>query len=174
MIASRQARRTATYKKESAMQKSTEPNYVGVDVSKQELLVAIGKKTRRFTNSPEQCASLLKLAGTNAHIVCEATGGYEQNLVDAAHAAGNKVSVVMPKRVRHYAYAAGLLAKNDKIDAQLITRYACTMKPQAQPKPDAKQVELCELTHACHGFGEIDFYIGDDRKLHFNNEGLIT
>lgn len=139
---------TAPYKKESAMQKSTQTKYVGVDVSKRDLFVAIGEKTRRFANDPEQCAALIKTVGTHAHIVCEATGGYEQCLVEAAHAAGAKVSVLMPKRVRYYACAAGLLAKNDKIDAQLITRYACAMKPQAQPKLDVKQIELRELMRA--------------------------
>jgi hypothetical protein len=27
-----------------------------------------------------------------------------------------------------------------------------------------------QLTRASHGFGEVDLYIGDDRKLHFSNE----
>lgn len=51
----------------------------------------------------------------------------------------------MPKRVRYYAYAAGLLAKNDPIDARLIGRYARAIKPPAQPKPEHWQVELREL-----------------------------
>ena len=128
------------------MQKPTQQSkYIGVDVAKKELLACLGNKTRSFANTPEQCAALLKAAGTHAHVVCEATGGYERHLVEAAHAAGNPVSVVMPKRVRYYAYAAGLLAKNDTIDAGLISRYADAMKPAAQPKPDACQVELREL-----------------------------
>jgi len=131
------------------MQKSTEqPKYLAVDVSKQELLVCFGKKTWAVANTAQACAALLKTATPGAHVVCEATGGYEQHLVEAAHAAGNPVSVIMPKRVRYYAYAAGLLAKNDRIDARLIARYAEAMKPPAQPKPERWQAELRELMRA--------------------------
>ncbi len=31
-----------------------------------------------------------------------------------------------------------------------------------------------QLTHASHGFGEVDLYLGDDKKLHFSNEGAIA
>jgi len=31
-----------------------------------------------------------------------------------------------------------------------------------------------QLTNASHAFGEVDLYIGDDRKLHFGNERLIA
>ena len=31
-----------------------------------------------------------------------------------------------------------------------------------------------QLTHASHAYGEIDLYLGDDRKLHFSNEGRVV
>jgi transposase len=131
------------------MQKSTEhTKYLAVDVSKQELHVCFEKKTWTLANTPQACVALIKSAGSAAHIVCEATGGYERHLVEAAHAAGNAVSIVMPKRVRYYAYAAGLLAKNDRIDARLIARYSEAMKPPVQPSPESWQVELRELMRA--------------------------
>lgn len=128
------------------MQKSTEQSkYLAVDVSKQELVLYFENKMRTIANAPATCQALVKAAGAHAHIVCEATGGYEQHLVESAHAAGNPVSVVMPKRVRYYAYASGLLAKNDPIDAKLIWRYAEAIKPAPQSKPQAWENELREL-----------------------------
>jgi len=44
------------------------------------------------------CQKLQIVAG--AHVVCEATGGYEQDLVRALHKAKVPVSVVNPAQVR--------------------------------------------------------------------------
>jgi transposase len=56
-------------------------------------------------------------------VVCEATGGYERPLVAALHAANIPVAAVMPARVRHHAQSLGLRAKNDPIDAWLLSRF---------------------------------------------------
>ena len=47
----------------------------------------------------------------------EASGGYERGWAEALRAAGFAVRIVDPKRIRHFAKAAGRLAKNDPIDA---------------------------------------------------------
>jgi hypothetical protein len=39
---------------------------------------------------------------------------------------------------------------------------------------ESTEYAMQQLTRASHGFGEIDFYIGDDRKLHFSNEGGVV
>lgn len=39
---------------------------------------------------------------------------------------------------------------------------------------DEALIAMQQLTHASHGFGEVDLYVGDDQKLHFSNEHSIT
>lgn len=39
---------------------------------------------------------------------------------------------------------------------------------------ESAELAMQQLTHVSHGFGEIDLYIGDGRKLHFTNETMIS
>jgi hypothetical protein len=39
---------------------------------------------------------------------------------------------------------------------------------------DEALIAMQQLTHASHAFGEVDLYIGDDKKLHFSNAHSIT
>ncbi len=55
------------------------------------------------------------------------------------------VAVVNPKRVRDFARAAGILAKTDRLDAQVLALYAQRMRPQVHALPDAVQQEITEL-----------------------------
>lgn len=54
----------------------------------------------------------------------EATGGYERGLRKALLEAGFEVRLLNPLRVRLYARSLGRNAKNDKVDARVISRYA--------------------------------------------------
>lgn len=88
-------------------------------------------------------AQLQRLAPTL--IVLEATGGFEAALVSQLCAAGLAVAVVNPKRVRDFARAAGLLAKTDRLDAQVLALFAARMRPPVHALPDAAQQEITEL-----------------------------
>ena len=109
--------------------------YLGVDVAKATLDGCCSKQQfASIPNNPKGHLQLLAqtsqlFPGSLMHLVCEATGGYEQALVRAATAAGWKVSIVSPSRVRHFAKACGLLAKTDTIDAKLILNFAETVQP---------------------------------------------
>jgi transposase len=83
---------------------------------------------------------LLKLLATQpgVHVVCEATGGYERDVVAALQAANLPVSVLNPARVRHFARATGQRAKTDPIDAAVLSAYGQTLRP----KPTAPRTEL--------------------------------
>ena len=63
---------------------------VGLDVAKLTLELHLGAKTYALTNDPKGHAQLCKClrAQPGAHVVCEATGGYEQPVLEALHAAG--------------------------------------------------------------------------------------
>lgn len=93
-------------------------------------------------------ARLLKLLRTHpgAQVVCEATGGYEQPLVRALHAATVPVSVVEAGRVRHYARAKGLRAKTDPIDAVVLSAYGRAFTPAPTAAPTAQQTRLADLS----------------------------
>jgi transposase len=83
---------------------------------------------------------LLKLLASQpgVHVICEATGGYERDVVAALHEANVPVSVLNPARVRHFARATGQRAKTDHIDAVVLSAYGQAL----QPKPTAPRTEL--------------------------------
>ena len=60
----------------------------------------------------------------------EATGGYEEEVVLALFEAGLPVALVSPQRVRQYARAKGLLAKTDRIDAQVLADFGKKLQPR--------------------------------------------
>jgi transposase len=80
-----------------------------------------------------------------ARIVLEATGGYEMPALSALGAAGLPAVAVNPRQTRHFAKAAGLLAKTDALDALALGRFAEAMKPEIRPIPDAAAQELSAL-----------------------------
>lgn len=97
---------------------------VGIDVGKAALDVAIDGVTgvTRFANTDAGIRKLVKrLAGLrDAQIVVEATGGYEDALLEACCDAGLWVSRINPRQARDFARATGELAKTDAIDARLL------------------------------------------------------
>src|SRR5207302_10175218 len=106
--------------------------YVGCDVAKASLALdpALLPKLPLVANDPKGHKQLIKALqalgvkeGRAPHVVLEATGGYEQGVVNALHGAGLRVSVVMPKRVHHHALGRGVRAKTDPIDAGKPSAY---------------------------------------------------
>jgi transposase len=99
---------------------------VGIDTSKQELEVALGpSEVVSFANTPAGLEKLIKRLQmlTVALVVLEATGCYSQLAASTLTAAGFRVAVVQPGRIRNYARSQGLLAKTDRIDAQIIAQF---------------------------------------------------
>lgn len=101
---------------------------VGIDVGKASLDLATDGHSRvtRFANSRSGIARILKhlLAMDAPHILVEATGGYEEPLLEACCDAGLWVSRVNPRQARDFARATGELAKTDAIDARLLALMA--------------------------------------------------
>jgi len=126
--------------------------YVGVDVAKSALAVHLAGQHLHFPNSPAGHAQLgQRLAKwPQCHVVCEATGGYEQPLVQSLHTAGIPVSIIEAGRVRHFARAKGLRAKTDPIDAAVLTAFGQAIQPVAAPPPSAQQTQLAELVQRRH------------------------
>jgi transposase len=102
-------------------------NVAGVDVSKKELVVAVGglAALHRYGNDAtgrrRLCRDLAKIAGTETlRVGLEASGGYERKMASALRKAGFEVIVFQPIQVRAYAQYLGQRAKTDPIDARLI------------------------------------------------------
>jgi transposase len=109
-------------------------HYIGIDVSKDTL--HINASDLRCSTHPNHAKALvpwLRQLPARAHLVLEASGGYEKLLATLAHRAGVPVSIVNPARVRAFAKACGQRAKTDRIDAALITDYARHLQPAPTP-----------------------------------------
>jgi transposase len=122
--------------------------YVGVDVAKEMLQVHLQGAQLQFKNTShgrsQLCKKLQSIAGVQ--VVCEATGGYEQPMVEALHKAKTLVSVLNPAHVRAAAMAQGLRAKTDRIDAQSLTHYGQRYAPAPTPPLSKAQRQLEALT----------------------------
>lgn len=110
--------------------------YVGIDIAKHgfDLAVEPKQKIQHFDNDTEgiaQCCKMLKKLKP-ALVVMEPTGGYETALVIQLHACDIPVATINARRIREFARSVGQLAKTDKLDAQIIARYAASIKPSAQ------------------------------------------
>ncbi len=129
-------------------QNNTTILHVGLDVAKSSLQLDLAGKAHTLTNDAKGHAQLLKhlAAHPDAHLICEATGGYEKPVVRVLHAAHSPVTIVEAGRVRHFARAKGLRAKTDPIDAAVLSEYGRTFKPDATPAPTAQQARLAELS----------------------------
>jgi transposase len=123
--------------------------WIGIDVSQDNLDIAIHPQnsTFRVTNDLAGRAELvLKLAAYEIEgIVLEATGGLERAVMSELETAGYKTCRVNPVQIRHFAKAAGKLAKTDKIDAEMIAHFGQSLKPALTLLPDAQTRELQAL-----------------------------
>ena len=132
------------------MTKKEENFYVGIDVSKHKLDICISPSNIHLTykNSPQGFLALKKKLASlsNVKVVLEATGGYEKRLADTLCEAGIESCIVNPRRIRDFAKALGILAKTDKIDAQVIALYAERVKPEAKIFKSKNQAKIAELT----------------------------
>lgn len=129
------------------------PPSAGLDVSKAGLdLVTLDESeavtaSRRFANTPAGCRELAEFlrAAAVERIVLEATGGYERTAVAELAAAGLPVVVVNPRQVRDFAKALGVSAKTDRLDAEVLARFAQRIRPPLRALPDENAVILRDL-----------------------------
>ena len=108
--------------------KSMFQRVIGVDVASKKLDIN-DSDSRLKPLIENSCAAISKQlvarikSKETTLVICEATGGYENALVDAMHAAGISVCVANPRQVRDFAKGHGYLEKTDKIDARMIRKF---------------------------------------------------
>ena len=122
--------------------------FLGIDVARDDLEVAVYPTGAawRVPNTSAGHARLLRWAQTHhpAGVAMEATGGYEQAVDAALHAAGVPVVVSNPRQVRDFAHSRNIRVKTDRVDAQMIARFAAEVRPPLRPRPSA----ACQELHA--------------------------
>ena len=122
--------------------------YLGVDIAKSYLDAAIGAENRRFSNDTighRELIKWVKQLSAAVQVICESSGGYERGLVRALVRARVKISLVQANRVRQFARAAGILAKTDCIDAQVLCEFGKAMRPPTVTAATLEQEHLREL-----------------------------
>ena len=132
---------------------------VGIDVAKDKVDACIRSQspTRTFPSTSEgrrQLTSWLRSCKVGKAVM-EASGGYERDWAYALRKAGIEVWIVDPKRVRSFARSAGRLAKNDRIDAEMIAWFAETFGEAPHQTHDAEREKLVQMVNARHGLIEM-------------------
>lgn len=126
--------------------------YAGIDVSKDKLDFAI-HDSEVFLTVPNDRRGIQKLIRQCilhkvVLIVLEPTGKFHRLVQERLHDAEIAVAAVNPFRSRKFADSLGQLAKTDKIDAQILARYAAVIRPKpSQPVTECNH-DLKELQAA--------------------------
>ena len=128
---------------------------VAFEVCKAELVVHTLPADRQQTikNAPATVRRLLKReADRNTKhglgqllVVCEATGGYERHVLEAAAERGLCIHRAHGSRTRMFARFNGHKAKTDKIDARLIAQYGRIGNLPLYTPPSPEQEALRQL-----------------------------
>ena len=124
-------------------------SFCGIDVSKDRLDVMVLPEQQRFAvrNDAAGWAELIaRLRGfVIAAIGLEASGGYERRVMRALLAAGLPACQVNPFKLRQFARASGVLAKNDPLDTRMIASFVAIM-PTRPARPRSPALErLAEM-----------------------------
>lgn len=128
---------------------NTQEVFVGIDVSQRRLDICLWPGGETWSVEYEEGglkALIARLSALSvARVVLEATGKVEALAVATLAAAGLPVAVVNPRQVRDFARATGRLAKTDRLDAEVIARFAEAVRPKVGEVKDAERERLSEL-----------------------------
>lgn len=129
--------------------KKTETVFVGIDVSKAWLDIAVHEQKEgwRVSNDEVGIRELVKKLKKLKPklIVLEPTGGFEMLGVAELSQAGLPVAVVNAKRVRDFAKSTGQIAKTDKLDARVLAHFAAAIQPQVRSLRSEEEEQLTAL-----------------------------
>jgi len=130
--------------------------FIGCDVGKTEIVV-FDSQTGRTTKIPNKSSPLTAFAEAidpNALVICEATGGYEADLLAALVMAGRAAHRADARKVKAFIRSFGTLGKTDQIDARALARYGAERHshlPRWQPR-DQQRDKLSRLVAARRTF----------------------
>jgi transposase len=120
----------------------------GIDTAKDKLDIAIKGQNKcwQVPNASAGWEGLITLfrAHQVSRIGIEATGGYEQGVVQRLRKASFEVVIIQPIQLRAFARVLLRRAKNDRLDASLIAAFAAS-RDLVREAPDHRLVALTEL-----------------------------
>jgi transposase len=128
---------------------SVSPIFIGMDVSKDTLEIAIfgevgswqiDNTAKQLTQLAEQFKDLQPEL-----IVLEASGGYESLALNILGQAGLPVALINPFQSRNFARSTGKLAKTDRIDAQMLAHFAHAIRPAVHQDTSEQEKHLAGL-----------------------------
>ena len=118
-------------------------SFIGIDIGKYEVVAAVhgSKQTYCFANTQEGWKVLhktLKAELKHSLVVLETTGGYELGLLLFLQKLKITVHRANTRQVKNFIRSFGTLAKNDKLDALALARYALERQAQLEPFESSK------------------------------------
>ena len=123
--------------------------FIGIDVSKKTLDIAIGQNGSFQTIDNEAKAIRYFVSSLEkeniSQVVIESTGGLEMPVISSLTNASIPVALINPARVRHFAKATGLYAKTDRLDARILALYGKSVELRAYSPPSEEKLELADL-----------------------------
>jgi transposase len=104
---------------------ATPSRFIGCDVGKTAIVVSdpASQRTTEIANRPEALADFAASLDPTCFVVCEATGGYERDLLTALIAAGVPAHRADARKVKAFIRSFGTLGKSDALDANALARY---------------------------------------------------
>ena len=123
--------------------------FIGVDVSKAELVIATHGQDDRLS-VPNECTAIqqwLRTLAPGSLVAMESTGRYHQLLANLAAGTALPVFVLNARDVYFYAKGLGARGKTDRVDSGVIARYLAEHHDRLHPyhAPSASQAELEQL-----------------------------
>ncbi len=123
--------------------------FVGIDVSARRLDVYLHPNDDSFTVTHDRAGMWELVSRLSAFesslIVLEPTGGFERDVADLLAGTGFDVAIVNARQIRDYAKATGRLAKTDRLDSEVIARFAEAIRPRKTHRTDRKRSSLSSL-----------------------------
>lgn len=124
-------------------------SFIGVDVSKQSLSIAIHQSSiapQTIANNKSEIKRFLATLPAQSLIAVEATNTFHRLLVELAIDSHFTVYVLNPHDVHYYCRAVGQRAKTDRVDAQLIARYLAKEHQELHPWVPPSKVQEAIFT----------------------------
>lgn len=128
------------------MAKLVEQITLGIDVSKDQLVVYYWEQGQRLTldNRPAEIRTWLGRLNGPVRLAIEPTNIYHLEVVEQAHALGYTVYLINARQIPHYRLAVEQRHKSDPHDAELLARYlvheAAQLRPHRPQHPEARRL----------------------------------
>lgn len=131
--------------------------FLGIDVSKTTLVACLSYagsdrcRTGQFPNTEAGCSALLAWLGKDAagcRAVMEATSRYHRLCEQTLMTKCSVVELLNPRRARSLAVGLGFLDKDDKVDAQALSKAARLLERQGLCVPTLAAQELRDLSRS--------------------------